>query len=114
MTEAPTELRKWLVRLELTIFYLLRIIRGWITSVFTNFFPEDIKNWSKQFPEKLGIVLLRLMFAIMWLSQGLVKVINRSDDMYLDNDEFLSQLNYMRETHPNSFVESILEKTDQR
>lgn len=77
--------------------------------IISNVLPKDFRNWIKEYPEKLGIVTLRLVFAVMWFSQGFTKLINRSDDMYLDNDEFLSQLNYMRVTHPNSIVESILD-----
>ena len=44
--------------------------------------PTDSGNWIRQDPEKLGIVMLRLIFALMWFSQGFAKLIYRSDDMY--------------------------------
>ncbi|MHA2101357.1 MAG: DoxX family protein [Candidatus Kariarchaeaceae archaeon] len=77
--------------------------------IFSNVFPNDIKNWVKQYPDKFGIVFLRIVFAVMWLSQGFAKIINRSDDMYLDHDKFLSELNGMRADHPYPFVANILE-----
>jgi uncharacterized membrane protein YphA (DoxX/SURF4 family) len=74
-----------------------------------NFLPNDIRTWVQEYPEKLGIIIIRTLIALMWFSQGFAKVIYRSDDMYLDHDEFLGQLNYMRVTHPNSFIMTILE-----
>lgn len=77
--------------------------------ILLNVIPHDFRNWMKQYPEKVGIVILRTLFALMWFSQGIVKVLNRSEDMYLDHDEFLSQLNGMRADHPYPFIANILE-----
>ncbi len=77
--------------------------------ILSNVMPDDFRNWMKQDPEKFGIILLRTVIAILWFSQAFVKLINRSDEKNSDHDGFVGQLIWMKDTHPNSFVASILE-----
>ncbi|OLS28315.1 MAG: hypothetical protein HeimC2_08070 [Candidatus Heimdallarchaeota archaeon LC_2] len=70
--------------------------------------PENLSESSRN-QDLIGIIIMRTLFAMVWFSQGMAKVIRRDDDMYKDHDEFLSELNYMRVTHPYSFVEKFIE-----
>ena len=72
-------------------------------------FPENVSKWSRENQDQIGIIIMRTLFALVWFSQGMVKVIRRDSDMYKDHNEFLSELNYMRVTHPYSLVEKIID-----
>jgi len=72
-------------------------------------FPDDLSQWSRDNSDKIGIIIMRTVLAMVWFSQAIGKVILRDNDMYKDHDEFLDQLNYMRVTHPNSFVENFID-----
>ncbi|MCE7736555.1 MAG: DoxX family membrane protein [Candidatus Heimdallarchaeota archaeon] len=74
------------------------------------FFPENFSEWSHNNSDQIGIIILRSVLAMVWFSQGMVKVIRRDADMYKDHNEFLSELNYMRVTHPYLIVEKFIEK----
>ena len=71
--------------------------------------PENIGSWMKENPDRIGIHLLRFMFAFLWLSEGLSKIRVRDSDKYADHNGFLGDLNYMKETNPNPLVVSVLE-----
>ena len=71
-------------------------------------FPEDIGTWARENPDRLGIQIMRFIFGALWLSQGLSKVFKRDNDMYKDNNKFLDNLNYMKDTNPYPAVVSLL------
>ena len=72
-------------------------------------FPENVSEWSRENQDQIGIIIMRTLFAMVWFSQGMAKVIRRDSNMYKDHNEFLSELNSMRDTHPLSFVEKFIE-----
>jgi uncharacterized membrane protein YphA (DoxX/SURF4 family) len=50
------------------------------------------------------------MFGLLWVSQAMVKLLERDhNDPNADFDGFLGQLYWMRDTHPYSFVSSIID-----
>ncbi|MCY3413044.1 MAG: DoxX family membrane protein [Candidatus Heimdallarchaeota archaeon] len=71
--------------------------------------PDNPKTWIKNNPDRVGIHLLRYMFALLWLSQALVKLVNRNEDKYLDYNDFLGQLIWMKDTNPLGFIVSLLD-----
>jgi uncharacterized membrane protein YphA (DoxX/SURF4 family) len=72
--------------------------------------PPEPLTWMKSNQDKVGILIMRYLFAMVWLSQGLIKVIERNhEDMYADYNGFLGDLNYMAATNPNSVVVDILQ-----
>ncbi len=70
---------------------------------------NDLITWIKNKPDRFGIQLMRFMFAVLWLTQGLSKIIFRSQDMYKDNNGFLGDLSWMRDTNPLPFITSLLD-----
>ncbi|MHA2091738.1 MAG: DoxX family protein [Candidatus Kariarchaeaceae archaeon] len=70
---------------------------------------EKTGKWIKEYPDQFGIFQLRLMFALLWFSQGSIKIRDRDPDEKLDHHEFLGQLEWMRDSHPVSFVADFLD-----
>ena len=74
----------------------------------SKFFPDNLSEWLKENPEKVGIHIMRFLFSLLWISQGLSKILFRDADIYADHNEFLGDLNWMMLTHPSSVVVSLL------
>lgn len=68
---------------------------------------KNITNLIKS-PNELSILILRIIIGCMWLSQGIIKLIDRSPDALNDHHFFLKQLHDMADTNPIQFVSSIL------
>lgn len=77
----------------------------------SKFFPEHPVQWVKENPDRVGIHIMRFLFSLLWLGQGLSKLIIRDTDMYADHNGFLGDLNWMMLTNPNSAVVSLLKDT---
>ncbi|MHA2171136.1 MAG: DoxX family protein [Candidatus Kariarchaeaceae archaeon] len=77
--------------------------------MFAQILPENPKTWIKEKPEQFGIIILRSMFALLWLSQGMIKVTDRNNDARKDHHEFLGQLEWMRDSNPYSIVSDFLD-----
>ena len=71
--------------------------------------PENPRKWLKDQPEQFGIILLRSMFALLWFSQGFIKIIDRNTDENFDHHEFLGQLKWMRDSNPLSVVSDFID-----
>ncbi|MHA2249180.1 MAG: DoxX family protein [Candidatus Kariarchaeaceae archaeon] len=74
------------------------------------FFPNEPRKWLNERIDQFGIIILRSMFGLLWVSQAMVKLLERDhNDPNADFDGFLGQLYWMRDTHPYSFVSSIID-----
>ena len=68
-------------------------------------------NYAKNLvhkPNELSLLVLRIIIGLMWLSEGLIKLIDRNS---LPNDDFhglLIQIKVMADTNPFSFVSSLI------
>jgi len=69
-------------------------------------FPKKITQYPN---EILGIVILRIAMASMWISQGLLKAIDRNPaNPAKDYHSFLEQLQLMASTHPDPQIGSLI------
>ena len=59
-------------------------------------------------PNELAILFLRVLIGFMWISQGLIKLIDRAPDALNDHHFFLKQLHDMADTNPIPAVSSLL------
>jgi uncharacterized membrane protein YphA (DoxX/SURF4 family) len=77
--------------------------------MFSQILPESPRKWVKDQPDQFGIILLRSLFALLWFSQGFIKILDRSSDADKDHHDFLGQLKWMRDSHPISIVSDFLD-----
>lgn len=66
-----------------------------------------LKNLLKK-PNELSLLALRVIIGMMWLSQGVVKLIRRSSDPSKDFDSMLGQIKYMASSNPFHIVSSMI------
>ena len=60
-------------------------------------------------PNELSLFTLRLIIGLMWLSEGLIKLIDRTpSDKLNDYHFFLQQLHEMADSNPIGFVSSMI------
>jgi len=58
----------------------------------------------------IGILIMRYLLSMVWLSQAAAKIFFRSGVANDDHNGFLGNLLYMRDTNPVRFIVSILDK----
>ena len=68
---------------------------------------KKITNLIKT-PNELSFLFLRVIIGCMWISQGFIKLIDRTPDALNDHHFFLKQLHDMADTNPIPAVSSIL------
>ena len=65
-------------------------------------------NYVKDKPNELALYVLRVIIGLMWLSEGLIKLVDRNSDPMHDYHDFLLQIHVMADTNPYSFVSSLI------
>ncbi len=68
-----------------------------------NYFKEVIHK-----PNELSLLVLRIIIGLMWLSEGVIKLIDRNSNPNDDFHGLLFQIKYMAQTNPFSFVSSMI------
>ena len=78
--------------------------------MFKEILPSEPRKWLSESQDEVGIFILRSMFALLWLTQAGIKIVDRSNEPNMDFHGFLGDLIHMEESNPLGPVSYILRK----